>query len=111
MSGSSIHVITLSGELEIGRKNEIREALRFSAAPAPAPALVDCSGVTYADSTALAQLMRFHREADTAGVKVALLIGSRQFARLLQYAGLGDVFHVFESRAAALSYLGTQNAT
>ena len=65
MNGASIAVIALSGELEIGRKAEIRRALQL--ARAPRSALIDCSEVTYADSTALAELMRFHAEADTRG--------------------------------------------
>ncbi len=109
MNIGSIEVIALAGELEIGRKSEIRSSLQLSASAKAV--LVDCSGVSYADSTALAELMRFHGEADTRGVSVAILIGNKQFARLLQYAGLTDAFAVFESRAAALSYLGTHEAT
>jgi anti-anti-sigma factor len=103
MSPSSIRVIKLSGELEIGRKAEIRDALK---ADGGGPVLVDFSEVTYADSTAVAELLRFHADAVAAGTPVAVVIGTRQFARLLQYAGLGDAFAVFDNRAAALTYLG-----
>ena len=108
MNDGSIAVIPLAGELEIGRKAEIRSALQL---PGSAKSiLIDCSDVTYADSTALAELMRFNHEADAECVGVAILIGNPQFARLLHYAGLVHVFEVFESRAAALSYLGARNA-
>ncbi len=109
MKPAYIGVIVLRGELELSRKGEIRSALQLS--DEATSFLIDCSGVTYADSTALAELMRFHREADTKGVNVALLIGNRQFARLLEYAGLPAMFQVFEDRAAALTYLGTRPTT
>jgi anti-anti-sigma regulatory factor len=78
-------VIKLSGELEIGRRAEIRAALHVGGGEKAF--LIDFSEVTYADSTAVAELVRFHAEAAAAGVPVAVVIGNRQFARLLQYAG------------------------
>lgn len=67
--------------------------------------LLDFSAVTYADSTSLAELLRFRDEAARQGVPVAILIGSRQFARLIQYAGLSEAFPIFEHRAEALTAL------
>jgi anti-anti-sigma factor len=106
---ASIAVIALGGELEIGRKAEIRAALQMI--ESATSVLIDLSEVTYADSTALAELMRFRREADTRSVSVAILIGHRQFSRLLEYAGLSQMFAVFDSRAAALSYLAAPKTT
>jgi anti-sigma B factor antagonist len=105
----SIAVIALSGELEIGRKAEIRDRLQM--VESATSVLIDLSEVTYADSTALAELMRLRGEADTRDVSVAILVGNRQFARLLEYAGLSQMFAVFDSRAAALSYLGAPKTT
>ncbi len=108
MSAQSISVIKLSGELEIGRRAEIRAALHVGGGEKAF--LIDFSEVTYADSTAVAELVRFHAEAAAAGVPVAVVIGNRQFARLLQYAGLGDAFAIFDSRAAALTFLSGKTA-
>jgi anti-anti-sigma factor len=71
--------------------------------------LVDFFDVTYADSTTLAELLRFRREAEAQRIPVAIVIGSRQFARLIQYAGLEDAFAVFDNRAAALTFLSTES--
>jgi anti-anti-sigma factor len=106
---SAISVIRLTGELEISRKDEISRALRIVGSEGGI--LVDFFDVTYADSTTLAELLRFRREADAGGVPVAIVIGSRQFARLIQYAGLSDAFPVFDNRAAALTYLAGGVAT
>ena len=108
MNSHAITVIKLSGELEIGRRAEIRSALNCSPDRDGTAVLIDLSEVTYADSTAVAELLRFHSEAAAARISVAVVIGNRRFARLLEYAGIGDAFAVFESRAPALTYLGQQ---
>ena len=100
---SSIAVIRLSGELEIGRRGEIAAALTLGGTESGI--LLDFSGVTYADSTTLAEMLRFRDEAHKAGVPVAIVIGSKQFARLIQYAGLAQAFRIFEDRGMALTDL------
>ena len=104
MSGeTAIVVIRLGGELEIGRREEIRTALRVSGSESGI--LVDLSEATYADSTTLAELLRFRRDAEQHRVRTAMIVSNRQFARLIQYAGLGEAFAIFGDRGAALTYL------
>jgi anti-anti-sigma factor len=104
-SGVSIAVIRLGGELEIGRRSEIQNALVVRGDEPGI--LIDFSEATYADSTTLAELLRFRAEAEQLKVAVAMVIGSRQFARLIQYAGLSQAFKIFESRGDALTYLSS----
>jgi anti-anti-sigma factor len=99
----SIEVIRLSGELEIGRRDEIAAALVVNGSEAGV--LLDFSEVTYADSTSLAELLRFRDLAAQHSVPVAIVIGSKQFARLIQYAGLSHAFRIFDNRAEALTDL------
>jgi anti-anti-sigma factor len=99
----SLAVIRLTGELEIGRRDEIARTLRLTGNESGV--LLDFSEVSYADSTALAELLRFRTEAAKHGVPLAILIGNKQFARLVQYAGLADAFRIFDDRAAALNDL------
>jgi len=98
----SLSVVRMTGELDLLRRDEIGAMLRVTG-PRP-PMLVDLSEVTYADSSVLAELLRFHGEAKRHGVRVALVIASRQFARLVQYAGLGQAFHIFNSIDAARDF-------
>ncbi|HEX3368923.1 MAG TPA: STAS domain-containing protein [Candidatus Cybelea sp.] len=102
MSGS-IETVRLSGELEISRKREIRDA--FTLPEGAAAVLVDLSEVTYADSTALTELLRFCVTAQRDRIPLAVVIRTRQFARLVQYAGLAGAFEIFEDRNDALAYL------
>ncbi len=96
-------MIRMSGELDVMRRAEVHGVLRVIA-PGP-PILVDLSEVTYADSSILAELLRFHAEAKQHAVRVALIIVSRQFARLVHYAGLGHAFAIFDSAEAARAHL------
>jgi anti-anti-sigma factor len=99
----AIKTIRLGGELEIGRKDEVREALRRS--PEDRAVLLDLSEVTYADSVALTELLRFCVASTHEAVPVALVVRTPQFARVVQYAGLAGAFEIFEDREAALAYL------
>lgn len=101
-------VVRLAGELEIGRKDEIRTALQLRGNERGV--LVDCSEATYADSTALAELLRFRGDAQRRGVPIAVLVGSPQLDRIVQYAGLSQAMAVFHERGAALSYLAQVDA-
>jgi anti-anti-sigma factor len=96
----SIAVIRLTGELEIGRRDEVAAALVLGGNESAV--LLDFSEVSYADSTSLAELLRFRDEASKQDVPVAIVIGSKQFARLIQYAGLSHAFRIFDNRAEAL---------
>jgi anti-anti-sigma factor len=106
---NSIAVIRLTGELEIGRKDEIAAALVVTGSESAV--LLDFSGVNYADSTSLAELLRFRDDATRKNIPVAIVIGSPQFARLIQYAGLGHAFRIFDNRAAALMDLSQATNT
>lgn len=99
----SIRTIRMHGELDISRKNEIREALCRTAEDRAV--LIDLSEATYADSVALTELLRFCVNAKNDAVPVALVIQTPQFARVVQYAGLAGAFATFGDREAALQHL------
>ncbi len=103
MNQNAIKTISLSGELDIGRKNEIREALSRSAADHAV--LIDLSDVTYADSVALTELLRFCVASSHDAIPVALVVRTPQFARVVEYAGLAAAFKIFRDPDAALTYL------
>jgi anti-sigma B factor antagonist len=107
-TSSAFQVIRLAGELDMVRRDEIRSALML--APTSRAILVDLTEVSYADSTVLAELLRFRNEADAANRRIAVLIGDARFARVLQYAGLGDAFAIFAERGLALTFLAGSGA-
>ncbi|MBV8118276.1 MAG: STAS domain-containing protein [Candidatus Eremiobacteraeota bacterium] len=96
-------VIELSGELDIARKEELHRALALD--PGLRAVLLDLSGVTYADSTALTELLRFRKQTDENGISVAMVVTSPQFDRIIRYAGLYEVFSIFADRSSATAFL------
>ena len=103
MNHDPITVIRLDGELEISRKDEIRTAL--AGGNEAEAVLLDLSQVTYADSIALTELLRFCAEALREKRPVALVIQTPQFARVVQYAELADAFTIFGDERKARAYL------
>ncbi|MGA3036595.1 MAG: STAS domain-containing protein [Vulcanimicrobiaceae bacterium] len=102
-SDSSVAVITLSGELDVGRADEVARALELPSHGTPV--LLDLSEVSYADSTVISALFGFSEKATEAKTRIAILIVKPQLVRLLEYAGLGEAFPVFRERSTALTYL------
>jgi len=100
---NAVDVISLAGELDIGRKQEVRDALEVRGPGSPL--LVDFSDVTYADSTVIAELLRFRNEADHVDRRVAVVITSPQFDRLITYAGLRAAFDIFDDDRDARAFL------
>lgn len=98
-----VRVIRFAGELEIGRKSEIREGLASSSDARAV--LLDLSDVTYADSIALTELLRFCADAQRESRPVALVVQTPQFTRLVQYAGLASAFKIFQTAGEAAVYL------
>lgn len=99
----NVEVIRLTGELDVARKDALRGALKIP--PAAGAVLLDLADVTYADSTALTELMRFRMEAERKNVRIAIVATSPQFDRVIRYAGLNELFSIFGDRGAALEYL------
>ena len=100
---ATIDVLRFEGELDIGRRAELHDALTIS--ENARAVLLDLSTVTYADSTALGELLHLKARAEERGVPMALVVAAPQFERLIRYAGLYELFRIFDDIGPALSYL------
>ena len=105
-SGSEIEVVTFSGELDIAGKEQLRG--RLSSARSTAGILLDLARVSYADSTALTELLRFQMKCKERNVPVAIHVATPQLERIMRYAGLYETFTIFGERDEALRYLESQ---
>jgi anti-anti-sigma factor len=85
-------VITLSGELDLSNVAEMRSSL----ARAVGPAVVDLSGVTYLDSTALYELGALRKRVGN----VVLVGPSPQIRRTLEIVGFTKIFDIVDDRSA-----------
>ena len=84
-------VITLRGELDLSNVDEMRSSL----AGASGPAVVDLSGVTYLDSTALYELGALRKRVGN----VVLVGPSAQIRRTLEIVGFTKIFDIVDTCA------------
>jgi len=86
-------LLTLSGDLDIAVKDDLRR--RLEEAEAQSDTLdVDLSAVEYADSTALGLLIASRKRLRERGGSLRIVAPSRQVRKLLDYAGLIDAFEI-----------------
>jgi anti-anti-sigma factor len=90
MMDVSSNVIALTGELDLSNA----PLLRASLSGAAGPAVVDLSGVTYLDSSALYEFALLRRRVGS----VVLVVPSPQIRRTLEIVGFAKTFRIIESR-------------
>jgi anti-anti-sigma factor len=86
-------VLELRGELDLSTEAELGAQLDGClSGDGHDDVIVDLRGVTFMDSTGLAQLARGRRRAEELGRRFALCTSGGQVQRLLELAGLSDSF-------------------
>lgn len=94
-------VVTLSGELDIFRKEMLRESL--AAAEQADVAVIDMTGVTFLDSAALGVLIGFKKRLAERKGTVRVVLISLQLRRLFEITGLERVFEIYPSLESAIT--------
>ncbi len=94
-------VVVLSGEIDVAAAPELHEALLGEVASFRFT-VVDLSGVTFLDSSGLSVLVTALRRARERAEDVVLCAPTAGVRRVLELAGLAEVFHVFPDREHAL---------
>ena len=90
--------VVLGGEIDIAAVHELRA--EFAAlTDGSRPVTIDLRDVSFIDSSGIEALVAARRDAERAGGSVVLLAPSPAVARVLEVAGLDDVFRI--ERAAA----------
>jgi anti-anti-sigma factor len=89
-------IVSLTGEFDIDRKNELRETLE--ALYLNPYLIVDLTQVDYVDSTCLCEFMRMRTARADAGARPAcFVVDERRFGRLFRFLGLDEIFPVVHS--------------
>jgi anti-sigma B factor antagonist len=89
-------VVTLAGELDLYNANSVRDALIECASEEPERLVVELSGVTFIDSTALGVLVEARtRLTNRRGFLLAA--PGREVRRALEISGLDRHFAVYET--------------
>jgi anti-anti-sigma factor len=95
-------VLTLNGELDMARTDELDEMAASALDGDLVNAIFDLSGVTFMDSSALRWLLRVQDRVEQSGGRLRLVAPEGgSLVRLLSLSGLADRFTVFSTRVEA----------
>src|ERR1700760_1820418 len=85
----------LTGELDLEREAELHAAgSRLLNDAGCSRLMMDLSGVTFIDSTALGAFVDLLQQAEASGREMVLCAPSQAVSRILDVTGLGEVFTV-----------------
>jgi len=85
-----VHVITVSGEIDVATAGDLLLRLRTLACPADGPILLDLSLVTFMDCAGLRTLRAFDKYVAAAGGSVNVAAVSPPVARLFELVALPE---------------------
>lgn len=102
--GPATWVVALSGEVDLYSAPELKAELTRLTDEGAHDIVVDMTGTTFIDSTALGVLVRgVQRMRETNGGRFALVVTDENIRRIFEMTGLERVFPIFGSRDDALS--------
>ncbi len=86
--------VTASGELSLDSAAALQEAAGHAGVDTAETLVVDLTAVTFADSSAIATLLRLARRAEVRGVHFVVLAAPGPVVRLLELTGVSTRLHV-----------------
>ena len=102
-----VHILALSGEIDLDNSNELRQLLAARATAEESRLLVDFTDVTYIDSSGLATLVEYMQKALKFGGRFALGGVNERLRTVFDLARLGEIFAIHgtvaEAKAALLA--------
>jgi len=103
--GTDSFVVAAGGELDLYTSERLREKLGDALARGGRRILVDLTGVSFMDSTALAVLVDAARALRSAGGQLVLVADDPRVTRVIEITGLGRVLRIERSLPEAVQQL------
>ena len=100
---NGVAVVALAGEVDLYTAPRFREVLFQAIEGGGAVVVVDLTGVSFVDSTALGVLVSGGRRLEQAAGRLAIGCPDKRIRRILEITGLDTVLDVYPSRGAALA--------
>ena len=97
--------LAVRGELDLATAPALEAALEEAIRESDGALVVDLCGVEFLDSSGLQVLLRVRARLGTEDRALALVCPFGRVRRVIELAGLSDVFALFESRDAARAAL------
>lgn len=104
-TSGDITILQPVGEIDLHSSPKLREQLQHLLQQKSPRLLVDLGAVTYMDSSALATLIEYLRDASSHGGKMALCALQPRVKVVFELVRLNELFQIFASRAEALAAL------
>ena len=98
-------VVHVQGQVDLYVASDLKERLVEAIDRAEGRVIVDVTGSTFLDSTAVSTLVSAHRRATRRGGRVVLVSTSDEIARTLSITGLDGILDVVGSVAQARTLL------
>jgi anti-sigma B factor antagonist len=98
-------VVSVQGQVDLYVAPDLKERLLDAIDRADGRVVVDVTGSTFLDSTALSTLFSAHRRARRRGGRVVLVNTSEEIARTLSITGLDAILDVVDSVEEGLALL------
>jgi anti-sigma B factor antagonist len=92
-----VSVVTVTGEIDVATAPDLKECLVAQASDGVSAIVVDLSGVSFIDSTALGVLVGAFRRQEEAGGTLKLVVTEPRILKVLEITALTSVFPVFAS--------------
>jgi anti-sigma B factor antagonist len=106
MSSPAFTVLELTGEIDLHSSGSLRSALKVCSDAQTPVVLMDFKRVGYIDSSGLAILIEYLKEAAKFGGKFALFGLEKKVATLFELVRLDQLFVIAEDQEGALARLG-----
>jgi anti-sigma B factor antagonist len=103
---AGVHVLRVSGELDLGTISGLHAAVEERCQPG-ARIVLDLGGLTFCDSTGLGSIIKLHRRLTDGGGVLALCAAGPRVTDVLAISGVDQVISVYPSLTAALRALTT----
>jgi anti-sigma B factor antagonist len=92
-----VPVLTVTGEIDLANAPDLRDRLLAQEAERVPAIVVDLTGVSFIDSTALGVLVGAYRRQVDAGGTLKLVVTKPRILKVLEITDLTSVFPVFAS--------------
>jgi anti-sigma B factor antagonist len=107
---NGIHVVEVSGEVDLHHSPRLREVLMAHAEAKRSPLLLDLTQVSYMDSSGLATLIEYLQRALKYQGKFAIGGVSERLRTIFDLARLGEVFTIRSTVSDAKAALSSSGA-
>lgn len=93
----AVPVAAVTGEIDVATAPALRERLQQLVGESAPTVVVDLSGVSFLDSTALGVLVGAHKRCREAGGQLRLVITEPRILKVFEITGLTEIFPIYET--------------